>query len=187
MTEENYTMEMDTRFHEYPYKDGAEGFISLDKGERRGITFVELAGGIAGEDDALSITGEVLTHNRFALHYNQAYYRVEDHDDVGRGASSLHGAYIFARNENWAFTVGAGGRYEHRPIGETSVSAVYTVDWFPTKPMRLSGRYEYDGDSHFRVSASALWKRIGFGIALRSEVIDDVRYQQPELFISTQF
>jgi hypothetical protein len=174
-------------FLDYPYKDGAGGFISFDKGSRRAIAFIDLGATVASDDDGLSIAAQLLTNERLSLHYNQAYYKVDELQDADRGASSLHAAYIFARNENLAFSIGLGGRYEHRPMADTTLSGIYHMEWLPVKPLRLSGTYEYNGESHFRVACGVVMNRVGFGIALRSEVIDEERYQQPEVFFSMQF
>jgi hypothetical protein len=187
MTEEFETYSEPTRFQHYPYKDGAEGFLVLGDGPRPAAAFIDLGLTIGDDDEGNSISASLLTKERLGVHINQAWYEVDSLDDAERGSISLHAMYLFARNEQWAFNIGLGGRYEHKPIQETTLSGLYRVDWFPVRPIRLSGSYEYDGESHFRLACAYLIKRVGVGLALRSDVVDGERYQKPELFVSIQF
>ena len=187
-TDEEYTRDVATGFQHYPYKNGSGGFLVL--GEERArctAVFTDLGTSVLDDDQLLSVSTELLTSQRIGLYFNQARYGTDAFMNPDRSVSSLHVTYLFARHENWAFSCGVGGRYEHDPIGETRLSGLYAVDWFPGHPFKLSGKYEYDGESHFRLACSALYQRVGVGMALRSEVIDNERHQAPEVFLGLQF
>ena len=187
-TDEVYTHADPTGFQDYPYKDGrSTGFVVIGDDGSRGIAvFTDLGISVLDDNNGLSISTELLTEKRIGLYFNQAHYQVDALEDADRGASSLHATYLFARHENWVFSIGLGGRYEHLPVGETNLSGLYSVDWFPARPVKLSAKYEYDGKSHFRIAGSLMLKRAGIGIALRSESIDNERYQTPEVFVGVQ-
>lgn len=176
-----------TRFLHYPYEDNATGFMVIGDGPRPMAVFTDFGASIVDDTNGRSISTHLMTQSRFGLRFNQVSYEIDSPAGDRRGASSLHATYMFARNKNIAFSAGLGGRHQHHPVSDTTLSVIYQVDCFPTRPFRLTGTCEYDGETHFRVACSTMFERFGAGIALRSEVVDETRYRYPELFMSMQF
>jgi len=170
---------------QYPYRGGKDGFISLRHGDQTAAAFVEL-GYTGTEDNGFGLSALLLTESRIGASFNHMSYGLDTNTDK-YSASSFYANYLFARDKHWAFNIGFGGRHEHQPLSKTNFSGLYRVDWFPVSPLRFSGAYEFDGESHLRLAGTYLYKRLGVGVALRSEKINGERFQQPEIFASFQF
>lgn len=87
-------------------------------------------------------------------------------DDLALGDVNL--TYRFAQDEYWQFRAGLGVNWLHDSAGtEAGFNSTYTVEWFPTDPVVLTGMIDWGriGDSslfHYRGTAGVT--RNGWGL-----------------------